>query len=165
MPSTCLPIAPSKLLLGCYPVWIPWNLQQIPTGYLIWKVKVKSESEVAQSCPTLCDPMDCNLHVRKSMGFSRQEYWSGLPLPSPGIFPTQGSNSGLLHCRQTLYHLTHQGSHFTYSILCFHVILCIHHNPSFHPHPSRVHKSVLYVCVSMTTLQIGWSFLHFIEKY
>ena len=27
-----------------------------------------------------------------------------------GIFPTQGSNPGLLHCRQTLYHLSHQGS-------------------------------------------------------
>ena len=108
-----------------------------------------------------------------SMGFSRQEYWSGLPLPSPwcknsrryniyeqklsafrlivsslnwkwqrkwfsrvwlfvtayspwnslgqntgvgshflleGIFPTQGSNSGLLHCKQILYHLSYQGS-------------------------------------------------------
>ena len=31
-----------------------------------------------------------------SMGFPRQEYWSGLPFPSPGIFPTQGSNQGLL---------------------------------------------------------------------
>ena len=31
-----------------------------------------------------------------SMGFSRQEYGSGLPGPPPGIFPTQGSNSGLL---------------------------------------------------------------------
>ena len=31
-----------------------------------------------------------------SMGFSRQEYWSGLPFPSPGIFPTQGSNSCLM---------------------------------------------------------------------
>ena len=39
-------------------------------------MKVKSESEVAQSCLTLSDPMD-------SMGFSRQEYWSGVPLPSP----------------------------------------------------------------------------------
>ena len=37
-----------------------------------------------------------------SMGFSRQEYWSGLPFPSPGIFPTQGSNPGLPRCRQTL---------------------------------------------------------------
>ena len=33
-----------------------------------------------------------------------------LPFPSPGVFPTQGSNSGLPRCRQTLYHLSHQGS-------------------------------------------------------
>ena len=46
-------------------------------------MKVKSESEVAQSCPTLHDPMDCSLPGSPSMGFSRQEYWSGLPLPSP----------------------------------------------------------------------------------
>ena len=39
-----------------------------------------------------------------SMGFSRQEYWSGLPCPPPGFFPTQGSNPGLFHCRQILYH-------------------------------------------------------------
>ena len=41
------------------------------------------------------------------MGFSRQEYWSGLPCPSQELFPTQGSNPGLLHCRQILYHLSH----------------------------------------------------------
>ena len=44
-----------------------------------------------------------------SMGFSRKEYGNGLPFPSPGIFPTQGSNPGLLHCKQTLYPLSHQG--------------------------------------------------------
>ena len=47
-----------------------------------------------------------------SMGFYRQEYWSGLPFPSPGIFQTQGSNPYpllLLHCRQTLYYLSHLG--------------------------------------------------------
>ena len=38
-----------------------------------------------------------------SMGFSRQEYWSGLPCPPQGIFPTQGLNPHLLHCRWTLY--------------------------------------------------------------
>ena len=44
-----------------------------------------SESEIAQSCPTLCDPMDSSLHqAPPSMGFSRQEDWSGLPFPSPG---------------------------------------------------------------------------------
>ena len=43
-----------------------------------------SESEVAQSCPTLCDPMDYIAYqALPSMGFSRQEYWSGLPFPSP----------------------------------------------------------------------------------
>ena len=45
-----------------------------------------------------------------SMRFSRQEYWSGLPCPPPGIFPTQGSNLGLLHCRHILYYLSYQGS-------------------------------------------------------
>ena len=39
-----------------------------------------------------------------SMEFSRQEYWSGLPFPSLGIFLIQESNPGLLHCRQNLYH-------------------------------------------------------------
>ena len=37
-----------------------------------------------------------------SMGFSRQDYWSGLPFPSPGIFLTQGSNPGLPHWKQKL---------------------------------------------------------------
>ena len=39
----------------------------------------------------------------------RQEYWSGLPFPFPGIFLTQGLNLGLLHHRRTLYHLSPQG--------------------------------------------------------
>ena len=38
--------------------------------------------KVAQSCPTLCDSVDC-----KSMEFSRPEYWSGEPFPSPGDLP------------------------------------------------------------------------------
>ena len=51
----------------------------------------ESESEVAQSCLTLCDPMDSSLHqASPSMGFSRQEYWSGLPFPSPGNLPNPG---------------------------------------------------------------------------
>ena len=35
-----------------------------------------------QSCPTLCDPVD-GAHQAPSLGFSRQEHWSGLPFPSP----------------------------------------------------------------------------------
>ena len=38
-----------------------------------------------------------------SMGFSRQEYWSELPCPSPEDFQTRGSNPGLLCCRWMLY--------------------------------------------------------------
>ena len=45
-----------------------------------------------------------------SMEFSRPEYWSGLPCPSPGHHPDPGIELGLLHCRQILYHLSHQGS-------------------------------------------------------
>ena len=49
-------------------------------------MKVKSESEVAQSCPTLRDPMDYVAYqVPPSMRFSRQEYWSGLPLPMSAL--------------------------------------------------------------------------------
>ena len=42
-----------------------------------------------------------------SMGFSRQEYCHAL---LQGIFPTQGLNPDLPHCRWILYHLSHQGS-------------------------------------------------------
>ena len=42
------------------------------------------------------------------MGFPKQEYWSGLQFPSPGDLPTQSLSPGLLHYRQTLYHLSHR---------------------------------------------------------
>ena len=46
-----------------------------------------------------------------SMGFSRQEDQSGLPFLPQGIFLTQVSNPGLLHCRHILHPLSHQGRH------------------------------------------------------
>ena len=46
-------------------------------------MKVKSEREVTQSCPTLSAPWTAAHQVPPSMGFSRQECWSGVPLPSP----------------------------------------------------------------------------------
>ena len=56
-----------------------------------------------------------------SMGFSRQEYWNGLPFPSPGALPDSGikpgspaRDPGFLHCRQILYHLSHQGSPYIF---------------------------------------------------
>ena len=65
----------------------PWDSPGKNTGvgyhFLLQCMKVKSESEVVQSCPTLSDPMGCSLPGFSSMGFSRQEHWSGLPFPSP----------------------------------------------------------------------------------
>ena len=90
----------------------PWDSPGKNTGvgchFLLQCMKVKSESEVSQLCPTLCNPMDCSMKEKKvkvkslihvqlfatpwtvayqappPMGFSKQEYWSGLPFPSPG---------------------------------------------------------------------------------
>ena len=44
---------------------------------------IESESEVTQSCPTLRTPWTAAYQAPPSMAFSRQEYWSGVPLPSP----------------------------------------------------------------------------------
>ena len=46
---------------------------------------MESESEVAQLCPTLSDPMDCSLPGSSVHGISRQECWSGVLLPSPMV--------------------------------------------------------------------------------
>ena len=47
-------------------------------------------AKLLQSCPTLCDPMDCSLQAPLSMGFSRQEYWSRLLCPPAGHLPNPG---------------------------------------------------------------------------
>ena len=44
----------------------------------------------AQSCPTLCDLLDCNLPGSSVYGISKQEYWSRLPFPPPGDLPDLG---------------------------------------------------------------------------
>ena len=49
---------------------------------------------VTQSCLTLCDPWTEARQAPLSMGFSRQEYWSGLPFPSPGDLPHSGMECG-----------------------------------------------------------------------
>ena len=56
--------------------------------FLLQCMKVKREREVAQSCPSLATPWTAAHQAPLSMGFSRQEYWSGVPLPSPNIIAT-----------------------------------------------------------------------------
>ena len=45
-------------------------------------------------CPTLVTPWTIARQASLSMGFSKQEYWSGLPFPSPGDLPNPGIESG-----------------------------------------------------------------------
>ena len=58
---------------------------------------------VAQSCPTLCNPMDCSSLGSSVHGILQASYWSGCHSLLQGILPTQRSNLGVLHCRQILY--------------------------------------------------------------
>ena len=62
----------------------------------------ESESEVDQSCLTLCDPMDCSLPASSSHGiFPGKNTGVGCHFLLQGIFPTQGLSPSLPHCRQT----------------------------------------------------------------
>ena len=67
----------------------PWNSPGKKTGvgchFLLQCMKEKSESEVAQSCLTFRTPWTAAYQAPPTVGFSRQEYWSGLPLPSPNV--------------------------------------------------------------------------------
>ena len=82
----------AKSLQSCPTLWdlidgsppgspIPGILQARTLEWVAQCMKVKSQCEVPQLCLTLPDPMDCN-QAPPSMGFSRQEDWSGAPLPS-----------------------------------------------------------------------------------
>ena len=69
----------------------------------IWLVHVLVLSPVR-----LCDLMDPMEPKRPLCPWnSPGKYWTGLPFLLQGIFPTQRSNLGLLHCRQILYHVSH----------------------------------------------------------
>ena len=81
MPDSVWPHRRQPTRLHC-----PWESLGKNTGvgchFLLQCMKVKSESEVAQSCPTLAIPWTAAHQAPPSMGFSRQEYWSGVTLPS-----------------------------------------------------------------------------------
>ena len=77
----------------------------------------ESESEVAQSCPALCNHMDCSLtRLLCPWNYPGKSIEVGCHFLLQAAFPTQGSNLDLPHCRQTLYHMSHQGSHVSLKI-------------------------------------------------
>ena len=66
---------------------------------------------VTQSCSTLATPRTIAHQVPLFMQFSRKEYWSGSPFPSPGDLPDPGIEPVSLHCRRILYWPSYKGSH------------------------------------------------------
>jgi len=80
-------------------------------------MKVKSESEVAQSCPTLATPWTAAYQAPPSMGFSRQKYWSGVPLhwDDPKGWDGKGGGRGVQDGEHILIHVNVWLNH--YSIL------------------------------------------------
>ena len=96
--------------------WISWNVCSLSNRKrtskqrglqkgIAWCVRAK----MLQLCPTLCDPMDFSLQAPLSMGFSRQECWSGLSCPLQGDPPNPGNEPHVSYVsctgRQVLYHL------------------------------------------------------------
>ena len=105
-PTLCDPID------GRLPGSRPWDSPGKNTGvgchFLLQCMKVTSESEVAQSCPTLATPWTVDYQAPPSMRFPRQEYWSGMPLPSP-FNPSrllQSPSSSSLHQTANSYWLS-----------------------------------------------------------
>ena len=72
-------------------VWLfatSWTIQSMEfsrPAYWYWHIytAAAAAAKSLQSCPTLCDPIDGSTPGSPSLGFSRQEHWSGLPFPSP----------------------------------------------------------------------------------
>ena len=100
--------------MGCLNCYFLLSESMIDTANISWHFLWVTLCYAMLSCSVVSDSLrPCGLQPTRLFcpwGFSRQEYWSGLPCPPPGNFPTQGSNPGLLHCKQIHYCLKHQGS-------------------------------------------------------
>jgi len=88
---------------------------------------IEKKVKVVQLCPALCHglPLDCSLPGSSVDEILQAKILELVALPlSRGILPTQRSNSGLPHCRQILYRLSHQGSHWGRTVTVF---FCLAH--------------------------------------
>ena len=90
----------------------PWRVEALNLFFLLSTTTMKKVK--VKSCLTLCDPMDCSLAGSSVHGDSTgKNPGGGCHSLLQGIFLIQGWNPGLLHCRQILYHLSHQESPIT----------------------------------------------------
>ena len=71
---------------------------------------------VTSVLPTVWDPVDCSPQAPLSMGFSRQEHWSGLPCPPPGDLPHPGIEPRSPSLQAGSLPMSHQGSPQKYTI-------------------------------------------------
>ena len=94
-------------------------------------IHAAAAAKLFQSCLTLCDPIDGSPPGSTIPGILQARTLVGCHFLLQGIFPTQGLNPGLLHCRQMLYPLSHQGRPHT-KYLGFPLILAkfLMQNPS-----------------------------------
>ena len=82
--------------------------------------KVKSESEVAQSCLTLATPWTAAHQAPLSMGLSREKYWSGVPLPSPDVQAGFRKDRGIRDQIANIHWLIEKAREFQKNIhICF----------------------------------------------
>ena len=86
---------------------------------------------VAKSCLTLVTAWNAACQAPLSMGFFGRGYWSGLPFPSPGDLPTQGSHSCLLHWQVDSYHWAHLGKPFIKEIVLWLSFLVVSFSGSY----------------------------------
>ena len=119
------------------------HTQSVNTHMKVKKMKVQSLSRVR----LFATPWTVAYQAPQFMDFSRQEYWTGLPFPSPRDLPYPGINPGLPHCGQTLYHLH----------MCIHI--CIHNK-----HTQTYTYIQVYTCTHIIHTQV-YTHTHAYTKY
>ena len=97
--------------------WFFWNVTTYP--HLNWQDTFYYCCSVAKTHLTPCDPWNVAHQAFLSFGFSRKEYWSGLPFPSPGDLPDPGIKPTSPALAGRFLPLSHQGKpSFYYSLPC-----------------------------------------------
>jgi len=96
-PASSKPFSSSILRLNFWYYHLPRHSHFFISITNHWDLRILCVLMHAQSCSTLCDPMDCSPPGSSVHGIFQEEYWSGLSFPPPGHIPTQGLNLHLLH--------------------------------------------------------------------
>ena len=103
------------------------------------------------------------LQAPLSMGFSRQEYWSGLPCPPPGDLPNPGikpASPVALRCRHILYHWVTREAHPCYILVKIKMILFFQEAPRIHSNTYICTENIVPKCTMWIPHFFPW-LLHF----